>query len=598
VFSFLEYAAHVGYRKFLERIKATQAMVVAIAFCPSDEGICLKQAQWIKELGGAKGHTALLAYDARCNPDRIEKELLDSFDELKTIRVVDNLAHWPESANNMFSQCARHVEFFFPKAPFWFFLEPDCIPLSPGSFDALQIEHKQGKKPFTGAKVEVGGVPIHLSGNAIYSTPLYKYAGEALIAHDIAFDVFAAPKIVPQAHWTDLIAHSWDRDYETGRGLHNFPDWKSVEDQVIQPHPRAVFYHGDKSGTLIDRLRENLRKAGEVDAEENEEKKDERQKDQDNGKPLGLKESAVAVTTKAAPLLCDIFIKTYPKDYPWLKYCLRSIERFCEGFRRVVVVSPETNSKEFMEAVTGYKINILPICNPNEIGDGYLFQQSVKLHADEYTDADWILFTDCDTIFTCPVSPDTYLKDGKFVWMMTPYSKVDAPWKAITEKFSGPNVDFEFMRRHPAVLPRWLLQGIRQFCIDKHRTTMHAYVTMQPDRGFSEFNALGAYAYLHHRDKFNWIDTETVPERDWPALTVDQQFSHNPIPVEKWKNILRNDGFPLITDANILHRQPWQDRLASQKTVIFFCTELKRYCTAPRHTKYVRDQLKQAGVTK
>jgi FkbM family methyltransferase len=33
------------------------------------------------------------------------------------------------------------------------------------------------------------------------------------------------------------------------------------------------------------------------------------------------------------------------------------------------------------------------------------------------------------------------------------------------------------------------------------------YIRMQPPRAFSEFNALGAYAWEHHRDKFVWVNT-------------------------------------------------------------------------------------------
>lgn len=575
-------------------------MIVATAFCPNDEAICLKQAQWIRELGGAKGHSLLLVFDARCNPEKIQREFEKSFDEVKTARCVDNLQKWAESANLSFATAARHVEFFWPKAKYWLFLEPDCIPITHHSLDLLEADHQQGRKPFTGARVEVDGVPLHMSGNAVWPTPLHKFAGEALLAHDIAFDVFAAVRIVPQAHWTDLIAHSWDRDYQTGKGLHSFPNWKSVEDQVTGPHPRAVFYHGDKSGTLIDRLREHL-KGGEHHAEDETEKGPERKKDQDKGKPLGLTESAVEVA-KAAPLLADIFIKTYPKDYPWLKYCLRSIDKFCTGFRRVVIVSPETKSKEFLDAITGFKINVLPICNPNEMADGYLFQQSVKLHADEYSDAEWFLHLDSDTIFTVRVTPQTYLSDGKFVWMMTPYGRSETPWQPITEKFIVAPVQYEFMRRFPFLLPRWIYKAIRNWCIDKHQMTMQTYISVQPEREFSEFNALGAFAWLFHQDKFSWVDTSQVAEKDWPALTVDQQWSHNPIPTGKWDKIL-SEGHQehLTAHLDSVERAlngliPWEDRSVSQLAISQLSEELKRYCTAPRHTKYVRDQLKKAGV--
>jgi hypothetical protein len=37
----------------------------------------------------------------------------------------------------------------------------------------------------------------------------------------------------------------------------------------------------------------------------------------------------------------DIFIRTYGKDLEWLKYCLRSVAKYCSGFRQIVIVIPK-----------------------------------------------------------------------------------------------------------------------------------------------------------------------------------------------------------------------------------------------------------------
>ena len=41
-----------------------------------------------------------------------------------------------------------------------------------------------------------------------------------------------------------------------------------------------------------------------------------------------------------APGDVDIVIRSYYKDFRWLEWCLRSIDRFCQGFRQVVLVVP------------------------------------------------------------------------------------------------------------------------------------------------------------------------------------------------------------------------------------------------------------------
>lgn len=127
----------------------------------------------------------------------------------------------------------------------WLFLEPDCCPLRAGWLDAIAAEYKAAGKPFTGARVEVADVPLHMSGNAVYPVDMFAHAGLALIANDIAWDVAAASQIVPQAHFTKLIEHAWKHP--------TFESWEQVEREVSK---EAVVYHASKDGSLIRLLRE------------------------------------------------------------------------------------------------------------------------------------------------------------------------------------------------------------------------------------------------------------------------------------------------------------------------------------------------------
>ena len=98
-------------------------------------------------------------------------------------------------------------------------------------------------------------------------------------------------------------------------------------------------------------------------------------------------------------------------------------------------------------------------------------------------------------------------ENGKPIWLIAPYAKLDAPWQASTEKFLGEPVEYESMRRHPSFVPRSIHVGAAAFCLVKHGVTLKDYIMSQPTREFSEFNALGAYAYSRHRADFTWIDT-------------------------------------------------------------------------------------------
>ncbi len=202
---------------------------------------------------------------------------------------------------------------------------------------------------------------------------------------------------------------------------------------------------------------------------------------------------------------CDIYIRSYYKDFRWLSFCLRSIENYCTGFRKVMIVVPQA-SRERMDRVPdgGAEIRTCP-----DFRDDYLGQQVSKLFADEYTDAEFICHVDSDCIFHQPCSPEHLFADHRPEIWMTPYAEFrwPGPWQRSTERFLGCSVEYNFMRRQPQLYPRWLYGALRDHALGLHGLPLDRYVTAQGPRGFSEFNALGAYAFLHHKDQFSWRQT-------------------------------------------------------------------------------------------
>lgn len=220
----------------------------------------------------------------------------------------------------------------------------------------------------------------------------------------------------------------------------------------------------------------------------------------------------------------DIFIKSYHKDFPWLSNCLRSIQRFGTGFRDIVIVIPDTDNLDHL--------TIEKVVKVKEYGEGYMFQQSVKLHADLYTDADMIVQLDSDCVFTRPVSPESFMTEGKVDWLYTPWGNVgeDAKraWGEVMRKCIGEDPPAEFMRRSSQMIPRWALQEFRGFIAERHGVGTEHYIMSQPGRHFSEFNCIGFYLWLHHHEKVNWINTEEgLPPNlvrqfwSWGGLTKD-----------------------------------------------------------------------------
>lgn len=205
---------------------------------------------------------------------------------------------------------------------------------------------------------------------------------------------------------------------------------------------------------------------------------------------------------------CDLFIRSYYKDFRWLQYSLRSIEKFCKGFSRVVLVVPESSRKKL--DWMGLRGDVTITCP--DYRDDYLGQQVTKLYADSFSDADFVCHIDSDCIFRRPTAPEDLFEQGKPRVLMTAYTNLDphVPWKRVIEHFLLRQVEHEYMRTPPYTFPRWIYGALREHAFRLHQVPLDAYILSQLPRRFSEFNALGAYAFYHHHDSFTWLD---VPSR-------------------------------------------------------------------------------------
>jgi Family of unknown function (DUF6492) len=206
-------------------------------------------------------------------------------------------------------------------------------------------------------------------------------------------------------------------------------------------------------------------------------------------------------------LTCDIFIRSYWKDFPWLELCLASIARFCRGFRAVIVVVPQSSASRLRRIALPEGIG-LRVEKCSDYSDDYLGQQVTKLFADRYSDADFIVHVDSDCIFVRDTSPQGLIPDGRPQIITRPYALLGRywPYQRMTEEFLGWPITHDFMQRPPWTYPRWLYAALRDHCRATHAMEIEPYVTTRPPRGFSEFNALGALGHARHTDHFLWTD--------------------------------------------------------------------------------------------
>lgn len=217
----------------------------------------------------------------------------------------------------------------------------------------------------------------------------------------------------------------------------------------------------------------------------------------------------------------DIFLRSYAGDIGWVPYALRSIQKFVTGIREIVIVVPANDYALFKSL--NFTREVLYPSKLKPFEDDYLGQQSEKLQADFYTQADYILYWDSDCIATRKFTPDDLCVERKPRWLMTPYSKLvkpdgspDTPWQPVTEKAIANSVEHEFMRAHPFIVPWDALSAFRRYMQSTHGCSIGEYIERQPGRSFSEWNAIGAWAYYNDNahDLFYWWNTETdgVPE--------------------------------------------------------------------------------------
>lgn len=216
-----------------------------------------------------------------------------------------------------------------------------------------------------------------------------------------------------------------------------------------------------------------------------------------------------------------IFIRTYPKDYEWLRYCLRSLKKNAPGVPVIVTTSGHDFPPPYLDDaswVFSYEWHI----------DDYVGQQLTKLNADKYTiDADLggpfghVIHIDSDTVLLD--SLDKLFIGGKPVMLRTPYDQLpkDFPWKAPTEKHLGWGVSHEYMRRFPLVYPVGLYAALRSH-LSNRAGSWSKWVASIEGRHLSEFNLLGAFAFEKMHDAFHWVDTDVDP---LPPLIVNQRWS-------------------------------------------------------------------------
>jgi hypothetical protein len=260
----------------------------------------------------------------------------------------------------------------------------------------------------------------------------------------------------------------------------------------------------------------------------------------------------------------SIFIVSCGKHFTWLEYALKSIEKFARGFHEVMVVIPNNEPwGEVSDVINSYHgpVPLRVFSDEEWPNKGMLWHEWMILNAETICkDAEYILHTDSDCVFTEPVSPEDYFVEGKPVLMYARYEwccqRFNNPnfmhWKTAVENALGGVSEFEFMRRHPAVHLRDVYTLTRDLIFRNTGKTPQDYIIgcrEEYPQGFAEFPTLGEVAWRHFHGRYHWHNQETTPR---PKDKLMQLWSHASI--ETAKEIWVDDKYVLVKPTDVFRK--------------------------------------------
>lgn len=225
------------------------------------------------------------------------------------------------------------------------------------------------------------------------------------------------------------------------------------------------------------------------------------------------------------------------KHFTHLKYALRSIAKFASGFHAVHLMIPDTDIEALYRDTEFQKIN-----HPNwfletfkEWPDkGMLHHMFLEMEAPKHCyGADAILHFDSDWVFKEPVTPGSFLKDGKpvcvyasFDWLCSTQQANLIAWKEAVEKATGLPAPYEMMRWPQLIHAAPVYEIAENLIVAHNQKPMADYIREQKNefmQTFAEYPTLGMVAWNFYHDSYHWINQQT---EGFPPCRIHQSWSH------------------------------------------------------------------------
>jgi hypothetical protein len=247
---------------------------------------------------------------------------------------------------------------------------------------------------------------------------------------------------------------------------------------------------------------------------------------------------------------CEILIVTYWKDFPWLDYCLRSINKFCSGFSGVTLAIPNRDIEKF-HALWNDSMQPARIVGFDEVpGKGMLHHMAMMVSADQIVPCGtkYVLHHDADGIFTMPSTPEHFFANDKPYYLIRTWASLGvldrrhpvarvasdcAMWKGPTDAQLGWDTEWYTMCVNTQAMPIEFYAPYRQYLEERHRQPFVQYMTSGRNewpQDIMDYTAMGAWAKQYMPEFFTWFDVENG--QPFPGDRKKAYHSHSGITPE------------------------------------------------------------------
>lgn len=211
----------------------------------------------------------------------------------------------------------------------------------------------------------------------------------------------------------------------------------------------------------------------------------------------------------------SVFIRTHAEDLQFAALAFESAHRYVPYAHEFVAVVPPGD----LELAKKTLPDFVTLFGEEQAVMGTIQQKYTSLNADMYTTGRYVMHLDSDVLFFRPLKYKDVFVLGKPILEYDLYSSIpqrEAVWQAGTSYAMGRPVIREFTRSKDHVYPRSIYKPARDYLEERFGMSLLDFMETRigihdisnkdedPEKLFSDFNYLGAFAHSNMLEEFAW----------------------------------------------------------------------------------------------